>query len=251
WRASSNSVGGVIWPFLGGALGALSWHFPFAIYLIGIPLAIISFLTFPDVSKETQTREEISKGNFLDIFRANPIIFVLYLFIFLSNLLLYSIVIFLPPKLKYIGIVSPFYIGIFLSLMTIVAGTISFLYEKIKAKISYKRILIIAFLAWIIGFSLIYLFNMVLIIIIGIMFFGLGQGMILPTLMLWTGEKAPQEYKGSITSYLGTFGYLGQFLNPILFSPLSGLWSYNIIFMFSAFISFACLITIIIISLKY
>ncbi|MEE4365140.1 MAG: hypothetical protein V2J08_14480 [Desulfotignum sp.] len=40
WRGSAQSPGGTIWPFLGGALGALSWHLPFAVYLVGIPIGI-------------------------------------------------------------------------------------------------------------------------------------------------------------------------------------------------------------------
>ena len=128
--------------------------------------------------------------------------------------------------------------------MTVAAGTISLIYEKIKHIVSYEKILIIAFSIWISGFMLLFIFELIPIIIIGIMFFGVGQGMMIPTLMLWTGEKAPKEYKGRITSYLGTFGFLGQFSNPILFSPVNNLWGYNGIFIFSAFTSLICLIVI-------
>jgi MFS family permease len=244
WRASSNSVGGVIWPFIGGTLGTLSWHFPFGVYLVGIPLGLIALITFPDVPQNKIDREELIEGKIIEIFKNDPFVLLLYFFMFITNLLLYSIVIFLPPKLENIGIISPFFIGIFLSLMTVAAGTISLIYEKIKASFSYEKILIIAFSIWISGFFLLFIFELVPIVIIGIMFFGIGQGMMIPTLMLWTGEKSPDEYKGRITSYLGTFGFLGQFSNPILFSPVNNLWGYNGIFIFSAFTSLFCLIVI-------
>jgi len=32
-RSSANSVGAVIWPLVGGALGTLSWQAPFGVYL--------------------------------------------------------------------------------------------------------------------------------------------------------------------------------------------------------------------------
>lgn len=38
WRGSTNSLSALIWPLIGGALGGISWHLPFSIYLLGIPL---------------------------------------------------------------------------------------------------------------------------------------------------------------------------------------------------------------------
>src|SRR5918996_1746670 len=40
WRTSAISLGGLAWPLVGGALGTLSWHAPFAVYLLGVPLAL-------------------------------------------------------------------------------------------------------------------------------------------------------------------------------------------------------------------
>ncbi|WP_165521947.1 MFS transporter [Micromonospora zingiberis] len=47
WRSTAISLGGVVWPLIGGVLGVLSWRAPFLVYLLGIPLALLA-LRLPD-----------------------------------------------------------------------------------------------------------------------------------------------------------------------------------------------------------
>lgn len=52
--------------------------------------------------------------------------------------------------------------------------------------------------------------------------------LILPTVMVWIGDIVPPAFRGRFSSYLGTAGFIGQFLSPILFAPffmLAGLKS--------------------------
>ena len=50
WRGSAQSLGGVIWPVLGGALGGASWHLPFAVYTLAIPIGVMAAVTIPGLS---------------------------------------------------------------------------------------------------------------------------------------------------------------------------------------------------------
>lgn len=72
WRGSSNSIGGVIWPLIGGSLGIISWHLPFAAYLIGLPLALAAYFAIPETHRDagkplTDTTEK--KGSTFSLFR--------------------------------------------------------------------------------------------------------------------------------------------------------------------------------------
>ena len=58
------------------------------------------------------------------------------------------------------------------------------------------------------------------IIAMSIALFGVSQGLILPTIMVWIGVVIPSSFRGRFSSYLGTFGFIGQFLSPILFAPI-------------------------------
>ncbi|MFY1691516.1 MFS transporter [Plantactinospora sp. WMMB782] len=59
WRTTAISLGGVFWPLLGGALGTISWQAPFAVYLLGVPLGVV---TLRVLSTSGRVRPEGSDG---------------------------------------------------------------------------------------------------------------------------------------------------------------------------------------------
>ncbi len=219
WRGSANAFGGVIWPLIGGFLGGWSWHLPFAAYLAGIPLAALALLAIPEVH-EMNSGEEIQSESVWRIFRATPVLFFIYMLIFISSVLLYAIVVFIPPLLEEIGIRSTFYIGLFISAMGLASGLTSFMYSRIKSRLSYRMIVLVSVAFWTVGFISISQTHSVALITASIALFGIGQGMVSPACMVWIGEAVPMSFRGRISSYLGTFGFIGQFLSPVIFAPV-------------------------------
>ena len=57
-------------------------------------------------------------------------------------------------------------------------------------------------------------------IVVSVFLFGASHGLIMPTVMVWIGNVVPISFRGRFSSYLGTFGFIGQFLSPILFAPV-------------------------------
>ena len=227
WRGSAQSFGGVIWPLTGGALGAISWRFPFAVYMLAIPIGLFAIAAVPEPVIQHRTGPQSSGGtSVLTVFRGNPVLFIIYGLIFFGNLLLYSIVIFLPQLLESFGISSTFRIGLFITAMTASAGVTAFIYGKIRSRFSYRVIVTIAVALWAAAFTTISQAPGSRIIAIAVALFGVSQGLMMPTVMVWVGDVVPPSFRGRFSSYLGTFGFIGQFLSPILFAPifmLSGL----------------------------
>jgi MFS family permease len=73
---------------------------------------------------------------------------------------------------------------------------------------------------WAVSFLLLSLSKESTAVIISVALFGVSQGLIMPTVMVWIGDAVPASYRGRFSSYLGTFGFMGQFLSPILFAPV-------------------------------
>ncbi|MDH3882718.1 MAG: MFS transporter, partial [Desulfobacterales bacterium] len=73
---------------------------------------------------------------------------------------------------------------------------------------------------WSVAFTIISQASDIRIIAVSIALFGVSQGLILPTIMVWIGDVIPSSFRGRFSSYLGTFGFIGQFLSPILFAPI-------------------------------
>jgi ACDE family multidrug resistance protein len=219
WRGSANAFGGVIWPLIGGFLGGWSWHLPFAAYLAGVPLAALALLVIPEVHETTRQVQDGSESIWR-IFRTTPVLFFIYLLIFISSVLLYTIVVFIPPLLEEIGIHRTLYIGLFISAMGLASGLTSFMYGRIKSRLSYGMIVLISVAFWAVGFISISQTHSIALIIISIALFGIGQGMVSPSCMVWIGEAAPLSFRGRVSSYVGTFAFIGQFLSPVIFAPV-------------------------------
>jgi MFS family permease len=225
-RGSFNSIGGVIWPLLGGYLGTLSWQMPFAAYLIGIPLAAMAFFTIPE-SHRSEARSISASATGGDgtsvpgLFRDNPVLFLIYGLQFVMNVLLYVIVVFLPYLMAGFGITNTFHIGLFLSATTLSGGVASFMYGKIRARLSYRAITLTAIALWTAAFTTASQTNSPWVVGISVMLFGTGLGMLLPAIPVWAGELVPPSFRGRITSYVATFGYVGQFLSPVMLSPVA------------------------------
>ena len=219
WRGSANAFGGVIWPLIGGFLGSWSWHLPFAAYLAGIPLAALALFVIPEAHK-TERSEQAGNESVWSILRTTPVLFFIYLLIFISSVLLYAIVVFIPPLLEEIGIHSTLYIGLFISVMGLASGSTSFMYSRIKSRLSYGTIVLVSVAFWAVGFISISQSHSTALIAASIALFGIGQGMVSPACMVWIGEVAPPSFRGRISSYLGTFAFIGQFLSPVIFAPV-------------------------------
>ncbi len=234
WRASSNSIGGVAWPLLGGFLGTFSWHLPFAAYLIGLPLALMALLTMPGTQRGTArlaSNSPVKHESVLGIVRDNRILIIVYGFIFIANILLYAIILFVPKLVEQFGITNTFYIGIFISISALAGAGVALIYGKIRAKLSYKGIVLIILALWVAAFTTISQAISIWFLVFSIVLFGIGLGMTMPTVPVWVGELVPASFRGRMTSYIATFSFVGQFLSPLILSPVESSLGLNAVFL--------------------
>jgi ACDE family multidrug resistance protein len=235
WRGSAQSFGGVIWPLIGGTLGTFSWRFPFAVYMLAIPIGLLAIAAVAEPAIQQRTGPEPHGGtSVFRVFRESPVLWLIYGLIFFGNLLLYSIVIFLPQLLESFGTTSTFRIGLFITAMTASAGVTAFIYGRIRSRFSYRIIVTVAVALWTVAFTGISQAPGSRVIAMAVALFGVSQGLIMPTVMVWIGAVVPPSFRGRFSSYLGTFGFIGQFLSPILFAPVFMLVGLKGVFMVGA-----------------
>jgi ACDE family multidrug resistance protein len=221
WRGSAQSLGGAIYPVIGGTLGGFSWRFPFAVYLLGIPIGLCAMTAIPQPSVRHQAGQKANEGtSVFGVFKENPILWVIYGLMLFGNILLYAIVIYLPQFLETFGITSSFHISLFISAMTTSGALTSLIYGKIRSRFTYHAIVTFAVALWVVLFAIISQASAIWMIIVGAALFGVSQGLVMPTVMVWIGEVVPPSFRGRFSSYLGSSGYVGQFLSPYLFAPV-------------------------------
>lgn len=219
-RGSANNFGGVIWPITGGILGGISWRLPFAVYLVAIPLGVLALVTIPE-ARAGKTASVHQNETVSESLGDNPVIFAIYGLMFLASTLLYTIMVFLPQVLGTMGISNPVSISLFIAALKLSGGVASLIYARIRTMLSYKAIVLIALTLWTNGLIIISLTFSTVIIAVSVALFGIGHGILLPAIMGCLGESVPAPLRGRAVSYLGTFGFLGQFASPLILGPIS------------------------------
>ncbi|MBE0447781.1 MAG: MFS transporter [Actinobacteria bacterium] len=215
-NASILSLGTGLFPFFGGALALLSWNYPYLLFLLAIPIALITWLYIkePELEKDTKMLEYLSSAlaymktpRALSTFTAGIVTFIV----------LYGAV------LTYFGIlladlfyVKPFIIGVFLGIMSLTTAAFSTLAGRLAAKTSKRNIIGTGFLLYGIGLIIVPLIKSVWLFLVPMVIFGIGHGLNVPALQTITAELAPTQYRGAMVSLFGIMIRAGMTIGPAL-----------------------------------
>jgi len=232
-RSSANSVGAVVWPLVGGALGTLSWQAPFGVYLIALPLGLLAILTIPETGGRTsdgdggatesdspEADSETGLAGVVGVFRRRPTLLGVYLLYFGANALLYTIVVFYPQLLEGVGITSSFSISLYLAANGLAGGVSAAVYDRLIVRTSRPVLVAAALVLWTVAFAGATLVDSPLSAVPSVVGFGLGLGLVFPSAFGWIEALAPVDRQGQFSSYLASAGYTGQFIAPVAFGPL-------------------------------
>lgn len=239
-RATAGSVGGVLWPVLGGALGGISWRGPFAVYLVALPIAAATLWLVPDSGPAgtTSARGSATKPpRMLTVLRRTTMLMWLYALIFTTAVLLYAVVVFVPQRLAQLGVTEPVIVSVFIATTTGAAGLVGLVYGRIRRHLRYRPIFLTGLTLPVGGFAILGLASQPWMLLAGTPLFGLGMGLMMPATTVLVGEIVPQEARGRATSYLTSMMLLGQFASPLLLGSLAGPHGIRAVFLAAACIA--------------
>ena len=230
-RTGANSVGAAVWPLVGGALGFFSWQAPFAVYLVAAPLGLVALAAIPESGRgaengdaagpidERAGRDSALGDGLVAVLRRRPALLAVYVLYFAANALLYSIVVFYPQLLAEIGVASAFGIGLYLSANGIAGGVSSLLYDRFKQRVGAFALVLAAFVLWLAAFGLAVTVTTPLGAFAPVVLFGLGLGVVFPSVFTWIESLVSERKQGQFGSYAAMAGYIGQFAAPVVFGP--------------------------------
>ena len=224
----TKAFGSINWPVFGGFLGIFSWHLPFAVYLIAIPLGLVALISVPEIyrkSKNTRKKDTETVREDYPLISASThekfLLLAVYGLTFLANILLFTILVFLPQLVEGTWISFPFFISLFFVVVMVSGAVASSKYQKMRSAHSNKMVIITALGLWAAGFAAISQTYSGLIILASVVLFGIGEGLITPAVATWVDCKIPLPYCSKVKSRMGTIRYLGQFSAPVVFFPVA------------------------------
>ncbi|MFW6131771.1 MAG: MFS transporter [Candidatus Aminicenantaceae bacterium] len=230
YNASVLSVGTASYPAIGGLLATLGWYYPFALPFIAVPLGLlVLFLLKNPEPKNEQRFKEYLNSAWKSL--KNSRVVVLLILSALTFIILYgSYLTYFPLLVGHSFQASPFVIGMIMSLMSLATAIVSSQLGKLAKVYSKKTLIKMAFVLYALGLVLFPLVPVLWLLIIPIIFFGVGHGMNIPSIQTLLAELAPIEYRAAFMSVNGMVLRIGQTLGPVFMGLLFAVWGINGVF---------------------
>lgn len=226
------SLGGIVFITFGGILADVGWRYPFLIYLFALlvlPLSM-TFLREPVIA--VKRNDEAARE------KAPPIIWMLFVNTMLMWLIFFIIPVQIPFYLKNIGIDSASLTGAAIAISTAFSAVASFSYARLKSKLSFLSVFSLGYLLMGVGYICISVAQTYSLVILSMIFAGLGIGIMIPNTNMWVMRIAPPAIRGREIGKLTTFWFLGQFLSPVIIFPVLKVLTLNLTFMLAGVVLF-------------
>ncbi|MFO8233818.1 MAG: MFS transporter [Bacteroidales bacterium] len=221
YRSSAQSLVNAGIPFIGGSVATLTWFYPFYIYILAVPLALL-------VALRLNTGETRAKTTLKDYFRS---IFLVMkdkktLWVYLSNLfifiLLYCLIVYGPILVVEELQLSTMYTGMMLSVGSAIAAITASQSGKLFYRFKNYKLITIGFIFCGIGLMLISLALNFVYLLVCIVIWGIGFGIVFPALNTIVTQLVSSHLRAGIVSGFTTMTYIGQTISPPLFGFILG-----------------------------
>lgn len=235
---STLTLTGIAFPLLGGWVGATQWQYAFYLYGLGLPFAgLVAFCLREQRQTHLQPKAQDKGDKLLTVLR-HPHTLQILLALGLASVVMYAVVIYAPLYLKQTLNVGTVVNGIVLASRAVGAAVISaYGAKQLTQKVGVAPAIAIGFGLMAVTLATIPWLQQLSLILLTAVFFGVGFGIVLPTLYSTLANIAPSALKSSVMAAGTGAGFLGQFLSPILLAPVVSYAGINSVFYASALIA--------------
>ncbi|MDS0301092.1 MFS transporter [Halogeometricum sp. S1BR25-6] len=221
------SMGAAAFPVVGGALVAVSWNAPFAMFLLGLPVALFALIVLDEPSGKRETQSSLYVRRVISALSAREAI-IFYGSALIIDLLLFGAVFTaLPFLLKANFGLSAILIGLVLTMgevASIVAATQN---GRLSQHSTDPRIIAVGFVATALGLGGVWFATSPVLIAISTVGFGAGWGLTLPSIDAGVSDLVRTEYRAGALSLRGSASSIGRAGGPIAFTTLSLQFGYR------------------------
>jgi MFS transporter, ACDE family, multidrug resistance protein len=195
-----DRIGYMILPPLGGLLAAFAWYWPFTLYIITVPLGIMTFFWMPETKGSLTSGTRAYLGEILKLTR-HPRLVVAFSAGFLRFFLDYGFLTYFPLFLVRTHGISTATAGLLYVFFSAGAMITSSQAGRLAAGRDKARVLFIAFLVS--GIALVAVPFMPGVWLVGgaLFFYGIANGVISPMQKSLLTQNAPLQMRGGIVSF--------------------------------------------------
>lgn len=211
YSTAASSLGGIISTLAAGFLAAVSWRFPFAVYLFGLLVMLLVFVFLPESS---QKQEDTSIDSKLPVsvygWGAGAFFFMLAFYAAPMNLAIF---------IEEIGVGGSTVAGLAISLITGTGflGGLAFGHIK-KATAGFLPALLFTLMA--VGYFILSQSTSLVHVLLATATIGLGLGWSLPTIFVGATNAGGNGSGVQTMAVVSSLAYFGQFMSPVVFGVI-------------------------------
>jgi MFS family permease len=213
-NGASVCLGGILGLVASGFLADIGWRFPFLIHLIALLIlpGVIFAINEPQKTKDFNLEIEQAALPWRQLI---PI----YATAFMCTVLFFIFPAQLPFYLTENNNIEASQVGMALALPTVIGLVFALLYQRFRARFSFQAIAAIIFLAYSATHLMLSASSAYGMVILSLLFGGVGMGLLSPNNSGWLADVAPVEVRGRAVGMLTCSIFLGQFFSPIISEP--------------------------------
>ncbi|MGQ4646493.1 MFS transporter [Lyngbya aestuarii] len=221
YATSTLTITGILFPLLGGWVGATHWQYAFCLYGLGLPLAGLAASILKEERQIKAKRLARDSGNKLVTVLSNRHTLRLLLALSMSSIATTAVIIYAPLYLKQTIGAGTAINGIVLASRAIGAAVVSaFAVKWLSKNLGNTQTIALGFGLMALTLSTIPVLHQLSWILATAVFFGCGFGVVVPSLYNALASLAPSDLKSSVLAAGTGTGFLGQFLAPVFLGPL-------------------------------
>jgi MFS family permease len=209
-------IGSVLIHPLAGYLGEFGWRWPFALYGIGLPFALVAL----GLERRTAPRAQALHGSNVPRLLMGFLLRYPVLAVFIGSIT-YLPVVYLPFLMRQMGISSPTIISLVLTGDVIVGAAVALLYGRSKRYFSTYGAFAFSFGCAGVGMLIVALASNLAGVVIGMMVFGIGLGWFVPNLMTAVAQQVQVDQVARAVGLVKGAHHLAAPLCIVVVEPLT------------------------------
>ena len=238
------SAGAAAFPLLGGALVAIAWTAPFAMYLLGLPVALFAARALEEPTGERPTRSLTYLQDAVGALPGSDAA-VLYGSALLIDLLLFGAVFTALPFLLFESYgLSPVLIGLVVTTGEVASTVAATQNGRLSERLSDGAILAVGFAATGVGFVGVWLASSPLFVAIATLAYGAGWGLALPSIDAGISDLVPRQFRGGAVSLRNSASSAGRAAGPFAFASLGLVFGYETLLLAAGGVALGAAVTV-------
>jgi MFS family permease len=202
-----------------GYIGRFGWRWPFLTFLFALPLVVLTVIGIArDPERMMVTKRSEGTSKLVGFSLGTPLGFII--FVLVAGAVLVSPGVYIPFRLREIGITDSGSIGMLLIPASIAGVGAGFSYGWIRSKLSMSLTFVIGFSAMAVGLLTTATAHESLQVVVGQVMTGFGTGINMPSIFVLASLAGSDAFRARTMGFAKTGVYGGPMLGQLMLEPV-------------------------------